>query len=211
MSFDGHPLVFTSISQTAGRGRLGRRWISRSGNLFMSQLLNPKLPMSDLVFIVAVSVAEALSSVAQGIDIAIKWPNDILVSGAKICGILIEGASSETVVIGIGINLVSAPPADQIMYPAVDLLSLGFRVERETLLKAYLSYFDANIKQCHEQGFQSIRDKWLRYAFNLGKNIKINSGGKILEGIFKGVDEKGFLLLKQDETITRITVGDVFV
>ena len=209
LAFDGRPVVYTAVVQTAGRGRLGRSWISRPGNLFMSQLFCPRLPVSDLVFITSVSVAETIAGLTSGLDIAIKWPNDVLISGAKICGILIESADNETVVIGTGVNLISAPPAGQLIYPAADLRSLGFDISREVFLAAYLRHFDANLELCRRQGFLAIRKTWLKYAYRLGKPVKINHGGRVLEGIFKGIDEQGFLLLKQDEKTIKITVGDL--
>lgn len=209
LAFDGRPVVYTAVVQTAGRGRLGRSWISRPGNLFMSQLFCPRLPVSDLVFITSVSVAETITGLTSGLDIAIKWPNDVLIAGAKICGILIESADNETVVIGTGVNLVSAPPAGQLIYPAADLRSLGFDISREFFLAAYLRHFDANLELCRRQGFSAIRKTWLKYAYRLGKPVKINHGGRVLEGIFKGIDEQGFLLLKQDEKTIKITVGDL--
>ena len=193
LTFDGRPVVYTAVVQTAGRGRLGRSWISRPGNLFIT----------------SVSVAETIGSLTSGLDIAIKWPNDVLIAGAKICGILIESADNETVVIGTGVNLISAPPAAQLIYPAADLRSLGFDISREVFLAAYLRHFDANLELCRRQGFSAIRKTWLKYAYRLGEPVKINHGGRVLEGIFKGIDEQGFLLLKQDEKTIKITVGDL--
>lgn len=209
LSFDGRPVVFTAVTQTSGRGRLDRRWISAPGNLFMSQLFHASLPISYLVFITAVGIVKTIEELTTDLDIAIKWPNDILISGAKICGILIESAENQTVVIGSGVNLVSSPVDGQLLYPATNLSSLGFNITRETFLTTYLHHFDTLINICQTKGFSTIRDIWLQYAYHLNRPLKINYGNKIIEGVFKGIDEEGFLLLKQEQTIIRVTAGDV--
>ena len=88
-NFSGTPSVYTAKVQTAGRGRRGRQWVSKEGNLFMSQLLKTEIPVSDTVFITAVSVAETIRNLTIGLQINIKWPNDVLIGGKKISGILI--------------------------------------------------------------------------------------------------------------------------
>lgn len=204
------PKVFTAETQTAGRGRRGRSWVSVKGNLFMSQLLTTGLPISDMVFIASLSVAETLFLLTEGVRINIKWPNDVLINGKKICGILIEAAENDNIVIGTGINLSSAPDDSEVIYPTTSLSSLGFNISREIVLREYLKIFDANINLGHQKGFSVIRAKWLQYAYKLDEYIKIMQKNRTIEGIFKGIDEQGLLLLQQGSSIIKVAVGDVF-
>ena len=160
--FDGNPFVCTAKIQTAGRGRRGRNWVSAEGNLFMSQLFKPDLAVSDMVFIASLSIAQTISGLTTGLQINIKWPNDILLFGKKVCGILIESAANETCIIGIGVNLASSPSDDDVMYPACNLRSLGFEISTDKFLSEYLRYFDDNVKICRNKGFSLIRRRGLQ-------------------------------------------------
>lgn len=209
--FSGRPIVFIAASQTAGRGRMGRRWISSAGNLFMSQLFSLQEPLSDLVFITSLSIADTIKNLTSGLDIKIKWPNDVLVAGAKISGILIENGEHNTVIVGVGINLVSSPQDENILYKVTDLKSLGFDIKRELFLQTYLKHFNANLQDCRRRGFAGIRQRWINYAYRLNASIMICQSSKTQTGIFKGIDEQGFLLLEHNGEISKIAAGDVFV
>lgn len=208
-NFSGRQTVYTAKIQTAGYGKRGRQWVSEEGNLFMSQLLKAEIPVSDTVFITAVSIAETVRSLTAGLQINIKWPNDVLIGGKKICGILIEAAANNTVVIGTGVNLAASPEDSMVMYPADNLAAHGFNISREDFLGEYLKMFDANIDLHHKQGLAAVLKKWLAYAYRLGEKIKVSQNGKVREGIFKGIDEQGFLLLEQDKNIIKIAAGDI--
>lgn len=208
--FDGSPVVYTAKVQTAGRGRRGRSWVSAEGNLFMSQLLKTDLAVSDMVFITSLSIAQTIETLTKGVQINIKWPNDVLLGGKKVCGILIESAANVAVVIGAGVNLVSSPPDGDVMYPACNLLSLGHQISISRFLSEYLRHFDGNVEICSKDGFGTIRRQWLKYAHRLGQMIKIVQKDKVKEGIFKGIDEQGLLLLEQGSGIVKVAVGDVF-
>lgn len=210
-NFDGKPKVFTALSQKQGRGRMGRKWVSLKGNLFFSQLFYLDMPISYLVFISSVSIAESIKELAPKLEVSIKWPNDVLVKGGKISGILIETGESNTVIVGIGVNLISAPKADNILYKVADLRSMGCDISREQFLQTYLRHFNTNIAICKNDEFLPLRQKWMRYAAGIDKEILINQGAKQQKGIFKGIDEQGYLLLKQGDKITNIAAGDVFL
>ena len=207
--YDKTPHVFTAIVQTAGRGRRGRNWVSEQGNLFMSQLFQSDMPITYLVFIASLSIAETISELTSGLTINIKWPNDILIADKKVCGILIEKAENDSVIIGIGINLVSSPEDSVVMYPAIDLKKLGFTIYREQFLQSYLKIFNDNIQKYHTQSFNAIRTKWLSFAYRLNQIISINQGKGCLKGVFKDIDEQGYLLLEQENNVQRITTGDI--
>lgn len=207
--FSGYPTVYTAQAQTAGRGRRGRQWVSEKGNLFMSLLFKAELPISDMVFVTSLSIAETVNRLTTDLKINIKWPNDVLIDEQKICGILIEAAENETIVIGIGVNLVASPDNAQTIYKTTSLKELGFDISREKFLQTFLLCFDANVDICR-RCFDEIRTKWLSYAYRLNQKIKIMQNKKQLEGIFKGIDEQGLLLLEQEERIIKISVGDVF-
>lgn len=209
-NFDGQNIIFSASSQTSGRGRMGRKWISENGNLFMSQLFYLNVAISDLVFITSLSIAESIKELTSRRDISIKWPNDVLVSGGKISGILIETGENNTVIVGVGINLISSPQSKDILYPVANLQSLGKEIKREVFLQTYLKYFNSNLKECMHKGFLGIRQRWLGYAARLNKRIEIRQTGKEFAGIFKGIDEQGFLLLEHNQTIQKIAAGDVF-
>lgn len=209
-NFNGHRVVFSAASQTAGRGRLGRRWMSPPGNLFMSQLFYLTMPISDLVFITSLSIAETIGELTTGLNIAIKWPNDVLVDGSKISGILIETGEQGTAIVGVGINLISSPKDQDVLYPVTDLQSLGFDITRETFLQTYLKHFNHNVAERQINGFSDIRTRWLSYACRLNEVITVNLTDRQIKGIFKGIDEQGLLLLEHNGGIIKIAAGDVF-
>ena len=206
---DVKKIVITAVEQTQGRGRRGRNWISDSGNLFMSQLYKPQHKISDLVFISSLSIAQTVLSFSSDLDVKIKWPNDVLLDNKKFCGILIE-AEKDYVIIGIGVNLNSCPPDQDIIYPATDIASYGLNLSRLDFLQKYLSIFNENTKLYKQNGFNDIRLNWLKYAYRLNQEIKIKNNSAI-QGIYKGIDENGFLLLEQDKKVTKISAGDIFI
>ncbi len=204
------PLVISAICQTKGRGRRGRTWVSKEGNLFFSQLLSFPMPLSDLVFISSLSVAKAILEIAPQLAVKIKWPNDVLIDGKKVCGILLETGENATAIIGIGINLRQSPSADDILYPTTALGDLGVEISRDKFLKIYLQHFNYWTDIRLKQSFEPIRSAWLELAAFLDEKITVNCTAKNISGIFKGIDEQGLLLLKQEEKIIYIAAGDVF-
>ena len=173
-------VVFTTDEQTRGRGRAGRRWASPKGNLYASFVVdNPAKPWH-LSFIAAVSAA----GLAPGLEC--KWPNDVLLEGRKIAGILIE-AEGVLAVVGIGINLNRAPTEDSAAIP-------GTPKETLAILGGILYN---NLKMYKEFGFSPIRQEWLSKAWRLNETISVNNE----TGIFSGIDVNGFLILDNKRTI----------
>ncbi len=205
--------------QTEGRGRRGRDWQSPAGNLFASLLLIDPQPagrIGELPLAAAVALAETIDKAAGTLQlVSLKWPNDLLVDGAKISGILLEAETlsdgRQAVVIGFGVNCVSHPPLT--LYQATDLRSLGFQVSAERLFDVLTGVLAEQLA-CWRQpgGFQSIRQSWLKRSAHLGKEITVKTAKEDITGIFADLDERGHLVLKQDDGRRRtIYAGDVFL
>lgn len=199
-----HGSVIWAATQSAGRGRHGRNWDSPEGNLYYSCFAEINLPpatAAQLSFVTAVVVIDALEEiVGQRMRLQVKWPNDVLLYGKKVGGILLEAVRAEKnrtdLVIGIGINLQSHP--SNVAYPATDLAAQGYHAIRPVelvplLTQKLLSSIDAWVKA----GFESFRDAWLEQAFGLSQEITIRDGGegKELKGVFQGIDPEGRLML----------------
>lgn len=204
--------VVTAQKQTSGRGRRGRVWQGLDGNLFMSQGFELELQhLSDMVFIISLSLLEALRLIAPNLKIELKWPNDVLVNGSKVSGILLEKAENEYIIAGIGVNVKAAPNLDnQASYSATSLKSCGIEVSATEVLGAYLKAFDKNFATWQTSGFEMIRNKWLQNAKGLQQEIKVNLEKEVICGIFRGIAQNGALLLEKDGKTEQIFAGDVF-
>jgi BirA family biotin operon repressor/biotin-[acetyl-CoA-carboxylase] ligase len=164
------PLWVTAERQSAGRGRRGRQWISPPGNLYASLLLTtPGAPehWPQLSFVAALAVYDAVVEVAAHLEprLAIKWPNDLVLAGAKFAGTLIEGESGDrgALVIGIGVNCSNHP--EDVEYPATDLAAAGAAISPATLFAALADKMQARLAQWNGgEGFSSIRRDWLARA-----------------------------------------------
>ncbi|MGH6889534.1 MAG: biotin--[acetyl-CoA-carboxylase] ligase [Rhizomicrobium sp.] len=212
------PLWICADRQTQGRGRRGRVWDSRRGNLAATLLLWPKKPVAEcaqLSFVAALAVAATVARHAPEADIRVKWPNDVLAGGSKIAGILLESASEEGarpawLAVGIGINLASHPEGTE--FPATSLSALNANVppvaEALTVLaRAWTRWYDI----WTEQGFGPVRDGWLARAAGLGGRIRARLGGGESSGVFEGIDGSGALLLREHSSRLRtISAGEVY-
>ncbi len=205
--------------QTAGRGRLQRTWISPEGNLYVSLILRPKVPAREataLTFVAAVAVADAVAALLpDDAPVRCKWPNDVLVGGKKIAGILLESAitadgSLEWVIVGIGINVAAHPPASEIIYPATSLAAAGAAATvLEDVLDMLCQRLDHWLRRWTDAGFAAVRAAWMARAHELGRPIAVGCGGEPVRGVFRGLDEDGTLVIEGDDGIRRISVGDV--
>ena len=212
--------VIIADRQSAGRGRLGRRWESPAGvNLYASILLRPQIPVQQapqLTFLSAVAVAETLQQVCQ-LPARVKWPNDILVNGAKIAGLLNE-MSAETeqihfVILGIGVNLNMTAgqfPAE-LNYPATSvLLETGAPVSRVEFIRTLLEKLDGYYLEFLREGFSPIRWRWESLCELLNARVRIEQSPGVLEGTVVGLDADGALRLQFDDGhVERILAGDV--
>jgi BirA family transcriptional regulator, biotin operon repressor / biotin---[acetyl-CoA-carboxylase] ligase len=212
------PLWITAKRQTAGYGRRRRPWISRPGNLFASLLMAaPPEPerWPQLSFVAALAVFDAVLESAEQLKplIAIKWPNDVLLVGAKLAGVLVEGEGGHDAVVAIGIGVNCASHPDETAYPAIDLAAAGAPVAPETLFSALsLTMFRRLAQWNGGQGFASVRADWLARAAFVGQRIGVGLADRTIGGVFKDVDENGNLLLRLDDARTKtISAGDVFM
>lgn len=208
--------VYWAKRQTAGRGRRGRAWMSEPGNLFVSLLLKPDYPLAQaaqLSFVSALVVSDVLLKAGAGDRVALKWPNDVLVDGAKICGILLEatstGARVEAVVVGIGLNIASHP--DDTPYPATDFRHGGLEdVDADQALTWLLEAFELRYAAWRDRGFQAVRADWLVRAYRLGQDIQVRLDGETVTGRFAELDETGALVVETVAGTRHITAGDVY-
>lgn len=206
--------------QTAGRGRGGRTWISPRGNLYCSVLLRPQCSLAiapQLGFVAGVALAETVDECLGGDrQVACKWPNDVLVSGRKIAGILLESAATangrpDWVVIGAGVNIASCPDALETAFPATSLQGEGARDPApETLLGGYRHRLMHWLAAWWSNGFAVVRAAWLGRAYKLQERIGVRLDGETRFGVFLDLDHDGALLLGEEGGIRRIAAGDVF-
>lgn len=202
--------------QTAGRGRLGNQWMSETGNLYMSIVLRPQVSAAEsgqLSFLAAVALAQTAESfLPQGSDIALKWPNDLLVGGRKAAGILLESESTpapstlDWLVIGMGLNLRHAPEG---AIALGDLAGAAIDVDRarDLLIGNMLSLY----RRWQVEGFAPVRSAWLDRAARLGQPIRVRLPNEEFTAVFDGIDARGALeVTMQDGAKRVIASGEVF-
>ena len=216
--------AFLAIEQTAGRGRYGRHWDSQKGGMYLSVLLRPSVPVDQwfaLSFAASLAVLEAVrSQLAMHLSSAempqtgLKWPNDVIVAGGKISGILLE-VEGKALIVGSGVNIAPvgqvgsqniAPIALADIWPdgAHDL------PQPHDFATAYLDRLAFWYDRFCQSGFGPIRDTWLENALFLGQQVAVQCDAKVLSGVFHDLGMDGTMLLLDDLGQTRhITTGDV--
>ncbi len=214
------PLWVTATSQTGGRGRHGREWLSLEGNLFASLMVTLACEPTEIAvtsLLAGVALADATETVLRTssavVEPRLKWPNDLMLDNAKCAGILVETSSRSagvfTCVLGFGVNLASAPQIPG--RPTTSLAQHGLNALPEEVLEA----LDSSIRnafaiQTGPDGFAKLRQIWLSHGPDLGTAMTVETDGAVLTGCFAGLDVDGALLLTTDSrTPTRITFGDV--
>ena len=203
-------------TQTAGRGRLGRAWLSPEGSLAMSLILKPSLDnLPQLVMIASLAVVRTIKKVA-GLEAQIKWPNDILLKSKKVCGILIEnevkGDTVNFAIIGIGINVNFDPLAIPEISDIATSLSheLGAEVSKVELTITLLSELEQLYLEA--QAGAPIYKEWQGNMEMLGRWIKVKIGETIEQGKTETVTENGNLILRRaDDSLVEIVAGDVTI
>ena len=216
------PEWILALEQTKGRGRRGRAWRDPAGNL-AATLVVPGGDSPERAalrsFVVALALYDAcVAATGQEIGFKLKWPNDVLLNGGKLAGILLESASAARATgyfaVGIGVNLVSAPPAESVEPGAVPPVSLkgetGVTVAAETLFDHLAAAYAAHEAQFVTYGFEPIRNAWLTRAARLGEVITARTGATEVQGVFKTVDEAGNLVLETASGAMAIPAGEVF-
>jgi len=211
--------IVISEKQTLGRGRLGRRWVSPEGGIWFSMILRPEVASKDaskLTFVVAVAVARVIRKMFN-LDAEIKWPNDVLIGGKKVCGILTEASTKgdvvDFVIVGIGINAnVSLDAFPRSLRRSITSLRRELRreVEREKFLCALLQEMENYYTLFIREKFDSILEEWRKLAGILGHHVEVSSFNEKIRGLAVDVDQDGMLMIKlRDGTIRRVASGDV--
>jgi BirA family biotin operon repressor/biotin-[acetyl-CoA-carboxylase] ligase len=209
-------LVVIADEQTRGRGRLGRSWHSpAAGNLYLSALVPPPASPAQapsLTLAAGLAVKETLN--AAGCAASIKWPNDVLVSGKKVAGILTEtatrGARLEAVVIGIGVNVNGDPPPELAAIATSARACLGREVDRAALAADLLARLEAWLDVHRAEGAAAIARAWRERSEFLGRPVRVIVDGETLAGEARDLDDEGALLVAvAGRGLVRVVAGEV--
>ncbi len=213
------PHWILALRQTQGRGRRGRDWHDPDGNFAATYVSKPGGP-PDLVaqrsFIAALALHEALVTVTGRPEaFALKWPNDVLLNGGKLAGILLEsighGAQVGHLAIGIGVNLRAAPQGEAGALAPVSLMGeTGLAISPEEFLDILAPAYARWDAQLVTYGFAPIRRAWMERAARLGETITARLVNESHEGVFEGIDESGALILRGPQGRRIIAAADVF-
>lgn len=210
--------------QTKGRGRLGRKWSSPMGGIWMSSILYTKLPLlkiQSITLLTAIAVSKAIEEICMGITLKIKWPNDILLNNKKLCGILVESASDidevKYIISGIGINanvdMIMMP--DEIKQTAASLKSSGFNINRAELAAKINDNLIDIMNEFNENGeIDGMYDYYSSHLAWMGEiiDIKGSYSSEIVDtGRIMGINEKGELEIENDGIIKSITSGELSI
>lgn len=210
----GEPEGFAvqALMQTGGRGRHGNQWVSPMGNLYISLLLRPNCRADEagqVAFIVALALSKAMDEFMDPSHVkTLKWPNDILIDGKKVSGILlessIENSRCEYLIVGVGVNILAAPEG-RINLDSVKSKPVPIHPFRDRFLAHLSDYMDG----WRMKGFTPIRDEWLSQAHGLNAPMTIRLPEVTYDGVFQGIDNAGGLLAEVDGEIKRFTSGEV--
>lgn len=216
------PAWIMARQQTAGRGRRGRSWTMPEGNLAATLALRPDGSPADLSlysFVAALALHEALTAVCgPAARLAIKWPNDVLLNGGKVAGILLESAGQGRAVsalaVGVGVNLAAAPAPEAVepgaLQPVSVLAETGHAITPDDFLDLLAPAFDRWQRQLATWGFAPIRAAWTARAARIGQTITARTGNATRTGRFEGIDDTGALVLVTAAGREVIPAADVF-
>lgn len=215
------PLPFWLLAhhQTGPRGRRGRSWSMPAGN-FAATLMLPgaQTPAQSALrsFVISLALYRAFVEVTGQVEaFALKWPNDVLLNGGKVAGILLETAGAAgALAIGVGVNLVAAPSADEVEPGAVPPVSLLQETGRKVAAEPFLAALARHVADLEAQfttyGFAPIRTAWLAHAARLGETITARTSKDTHVGIFEDVDATGQLVLRGPRGVLTVPAADVY-
>ena len=198
--------------QTGGRGRAGRTWFDGLGNFMgstIASIVSGDPPAPTLALVAGVAVHRAIGALAPGLrDVWLKWPNDVLIEGAKLGGILLE-RQGEAVVVGIGVNLAAAPDLPD--RPSASLRGAGVEIARDSFADALATHWASALESWHRGDWPALRAEWLERAHPLGTRLMVrDAGGQPIEGTFAGLEPHGAALLRLADGTTRaIHAGEI--
>lgn len=217
------PAWIMARAQVAGRGRRGRAWAMPPGNFAATLVMRPKGGAADaarLSFVAALALDQALAAAAgPQARLSIKWPNDVLLNGGKVAGILLESAGSgagvAALAIGFGVNLAAVPDPSALesgaMAPVSVLGETGLSVTPDEFLDLLAPAFARFLAQYETYGFAPIRTAWLARAARLGQPITARTGAAEFNGTFEGIDAEGALILTGPQGRHTIPAADVYL
>lgn len=211
--------VVVAEVQTCGRGRLGRGWLSPKGGIWFSLILRPQVKAKDvfkITFLTAVAVAKTIRKLLK-LNVEIEWPNDVLVNGKKVCGILTEtnvrGESVDSVIVGVGINAnIGINFFPEYLKKNVTTLAaeVSGEVDQEKFLHALLEELEDYYKMFKENKFDPILEEWKRLNRLFGANVEVVSFKEKIMGQAVNVDQNGALIIRlSDGTTRKVFSGDV--
>jgi BirA family biotin operon repressor/biotin-[acetyl-CoA-carboxylase] ligase len=212
--------VVVAGTQTKGRGRLDRTWQSPPGiNLYTSLILRPRIEPAmapQITLMAGVAVAELFSDYCP-VGVTIKWPNDVLLRGKKVCGILTEmkaaAGSLDFIILGMGLNInMDREDFDPTLRDAATSLKIetGADYDRLDMISKLFDFIIKWYKVFLIAGFPGLRETWLRYADILGKRIKVVYKDEFQAGIVTGIDNDGTILMQREDGVgERVIAGDV--
>lgn len=213
------PEWILGLHQTAGRGRRGRAWLMPAGNFAATLVMRPTEDPGIVAlrsFVAALALRDAVSVQCDGSKLALKWPNDVLLNGGKLAGILLEnlGGPGGHLAIGIGVNLAVAPSREDVEPGAVAPVALleetGQLVGPEDFLDQLAEAFAFWEARFVTYGFAPIREAWLSHAARIGETISARTARDTLTGTFETVDADGNLVLKTPKARHRIAAAEIF-
>jgi BirA family biotin operon repressor/biotin-[acetyl-CoA-carboxylase] ligase len=211
--------VIIAEHQTGGRGRMGRTWSANPlENLTFSVILRPTAPAEEvnlLPLYVGVAVADAVTRVT-GLEVRCKWPNDLLIGGLKVAGILLEGSLKESsidyVVIGIGLNVNQRTFPLELAGKATSLaLQSGHDYDREELFREIMRSLESRYRAMLKNGFGGIIPLWVERSRIVGRRVSISQNGTVLTGTVKGLSVHGGLIMEHDGVEQVLLAGDVSI
>ena len=203
------PFLLVAEEQAVGRGRGGKTWSSPKGNFYGTFTIvtdQPDATIAQVSFVAAVALASILSEL--GLKPQLKWPNDVLIGGAKVSGILLEKHGG-VLLIGMGVNLIHHP--DLSTYASTSLRDLGYELSPFDMASRLSHAFDMHYGIWMEKGFEPIRQSWLSLAYGLNQGIEVRLAGQDAQpGTFRGLDGAGALQLQTPDGLRSIHAGEVY-
>tara|TARA_B100000427_G_scaffold60037_1_gene47249 strand:- start:157 stop:1158 length:1002 start_codon:yes stop_codon:yes gene_type:complete len=214
--------IVIAEKQTSGRGRLDRKWTSPKGGIWFSLIIHPKFDVSSSTLIPILSAVALSKSIKKilGVETEVKWPNDIILNGKKVAGILVDASvqanNIDYLILGIGINFdidikklekrLSKTPN---FYGVNSLRENNNKTPPKILLKEFLFQFEKNLSSLDKGEKAKIVKEWTKKAAGIGRKITINTSSGKISGISQGIDTDGALKIKTKKKIERVLVGDV--
>ena len=206
------PTWIVALRQTAGVGRRGRAWRDPAGNYAGTLVLEVEggpQAMALRSFVAALAVHDAAGALAGPDGLSLKWPNDVLLHGGKLSGILLEPLDARTVAIGVGVNLTAAPDPREVEEGALQPAALGQGIGAAAFHDALVPAFDAREASLRTHGFGPTREAWLARAASLGAPIRARMPSEELRGTFEGIDGDGHLILRTPRGVRHLPAADI--